>query len=238
MRSNDIKKMFAVTFMAMTITGCATTSKSAPIVSASSGAYVPTGISYTVKTGDTLWSIARHHRIDVETLARANALHSSSIISSGQMLRIPASPERASQIKPVYRPKNSQVFISAKDSFLWPARGQLLSVFGDKINGTNNKGIDIKIPEGSDVRASRAGKVVYSDSRMKGFGKTVILDHGDKFQTVYAYNSDILVRVGDVIRQNEVIAKAGKTGRAKEPSLHFEIRKDGEPRDPVMYLPR
>ena len=88
------------------------------------------------------------------------------------------------------------------------------------------------------VRASRSGKVVYRDQFMKGFGKTVILDHGDNYQTVYSYNSDILVNVGDQVAQNSVIAKVGRTGRAKDPTLHFEIRRDGEPQNPFFYLPR
>ena len=99
-----------------------------------------------------------------------------------------------------------------------------------------NKGVDIRAIEGSAVRASRAGKVVYCDSQLKGFGKTVILDHGNNYQTVYSYNRDILVKVGDVVEQNTVIAKVGRTGRAREPSLHFEIRRNGEPQNPIYYL--
>jgi len=67
-------------------------------------------------------------------------------------------------------------------------------------------------------------------------GKTVILDHGNNFQTVYSYNSDILVKVGDLVSQNTVIAKVGRTGRARQPSLHFEVRKNGEPQNPIYYL--
>ena len=125
-----------------------------------------------------------------------------------------------------------------RDSFLWPVRGTVISSFAEKVNSARNKGIDIRSMEGAQVKASRAGTVVFLDNKFKGFGKTVILDHGDNFQTVYAYNSRILVNLGDEIEQNEQIAKIGRTGRAKEPSLHFEIRKNGEPCNPSYYLPQ
>lgn len=125
-----------------------------------------------------------------------------------------------------------------KNFFTWPLKGTVVSFYGSKLDMTRNKGIDIRAEEGSSVRASRAGKVVFCDEWLKGFGKTVILDHGDSFQTIYAYNSLIMVNVGDVVEQNAVIAKVGRGGRAKEPSLHFEIRRDGEPQNPYYYLSR
>ena len=118
------------------------------------------------------------------------------------------------------------------ESFAWPVRGALVTSFGAITDKIISKGIDIKAPGGAGVRASRSGKVVYRDLYLKGFGKTVILDHGDRYQTVYSYNSDILVNVGDPVKQNMVIAKVGRTGRAKYPALHFEIRRDGEPQNP------
>lgn len=123
-----------------------------------------------------------------------------------------------------------------KDYFAWPVRGSVVSSFGAKAGRVINKGIDISAREGELVRAARAGKVVYCNPHMKGFGKTVILDHGDGFQTVYACNSDILVNVGDMVASNDPIAKVGRTGRAKEPMLHFEIRRDGKPQDPYYYV--
>ena len=125
---------------------------------------------------------------------------------------------------------------STKEVFSWPLKGYILTSFG--INGSSrSKGIDIRANEGAAVRAAKSGRVVYCDPHMKGLGNTVILDHGGGLQTVYAYNSAILVNVGDIVERGSVIAKAGSTGRAKEPSLHFEVRKNGEPQNPVYYLP-
>ena len=128
--------------------------------------------------------------------------------------------------------------IHYKEYFAWPVRGSILAPFGSKVDNVINKGIDIRVREGSSVLAARSGRVVYCDSHLKGFGKTIIIDHGEGLQTVYSYNSDILVNVGASVAQHETIARAGRTGRAKEPSLHFEVRKDGEPQNPLYYLPR
>ena len=125
-----------------------------------------------------------------------------------------------------------------KGLFVWPARGYIISGFGAKIDRVVNKGIDIKTDEGSIVRAARAGKVVYCDKRQRGFGETVIIDHGNGYQTVYAFNSEILVKTGDAVGQNDAIARSGATGRAIEPSLHFEIRRNGMPQNPMAYLSR
>lgn len=123
-----------------------------------------------------------------------------------------------------------------KESFSWPIKGYIITPFG--VNGTSrSKGVDIRASEGAAVRAAKSGRVVYCDPHMKGFGNTVIVDHGGGLQTVYAYNSVILVNVGDMVERGSVIAKAGATGRAKEPSLHFEVRKNGEPQNPAYYLP-
>ena len=120
--------------------------------------------------------------------------------------------------------------------FAWPVRGEVISFFGSKFDRSKNKGIDIMCSIDTDVRASHAGKVVFCDDKFKGYGKTVIIDHGNDFQTVYAYNSSILVKVGDAVEQNSVIARSGRSGRAKVPSLHFEIRRSGEGVNPLSYL--
>ena len=189
------------------------------------------GVYHYVKSGETLWGISRQYGVDINAIAKVNNLENArSDIRHGQRLLIPG-------------PTNKQAYTAPKPSFayqafVWPIRGTVISPYGDKLDRTKNKGMDISAPEGAPVRASKAGKVVFCDEWLKGFGKTVILDHGDNFQTVYAYNSLILVNVGDVVEQNMVIAKVGRGGRAKSPSLHFEIRRNGEPQNPFYYLSR
>jgi len=141
--------------------------------------------------------------------------------------------------EPVTKPVSAAypAYVPIKESFSWPVKGYIITPFG--VNGkSRSKGVDIKANEGASVRAAKSGRVVYCDPHLKGFGNTVIIDHGNGLQTVYAYNSAILVKVGDAVERGSVIAKAGSTGRAKEPSLHFEVRKNGEPQNPAYYLPR
>jgi murein DD-endopeptidase MepM/ murein hydrolase activator NlpD len=189
------------------------------------------GVYHYVKSGDTLWGISKLYDVDMNALISANRLDDSRDIQRGQRLLIPGATAKTREIAPVRRN-------FSKEFFSWPIRGNVVSYYGSKLDKTKNKGIDIRAYDGAGVRASRSGKVVFCDEWLKGFGKTVILDHGDNFQTVYAYNSVLLVKPGDVVEQNSVIAKAGRGGRAKEPSLHFEIRRNGEPQNPFYYLSR
>ena len=217
-------RLLLTVVLTLLLSGCATTHNVAytgtPLTSLS-------GIQHTVGGGETLWSISKKYNVGLDELLRANSLRRSSVIASGQVLTIPRGGMA----------KGHTLYRTSSDNFVWPVRGDIISAYGSKTGNVINKGVDIRTRNGADIRSSRAGKVVYCDSNMKGFGKTVILEHGDKYQTVYSYNSDILVRVGDEVPQMYVIAKAGRTGRAIEPSLHFEIRKDGEPQNPSFYLP-
>ncbi|MDP2929433.1 MAG: peptidoglycan DD-metalloendopeptidase family protein [Candidatus Omnitrophota bacterium] len=188
----------------------------------------PGGLYYYVKGGDTLWSISKLYDIDINSLIRSNNLDDSRDIQRGQRLLIPGKAVKSGPERKYF----------TKDFFMWPIKGSVVSYYGSKMDRTKNKGIDIRAGEGAGVKASRAGRVVFCDEWLKGFGKTVILDHGDSFQTVYAYNSVLLVKPGDVVDQNGLIARAGRGGRAKEPSLHFEIRRNGEPQNPFYYLAR
>lgn len=208
------------------LAGCATTAVKPPVDLAEQCQYGT--LYHEVRGGETLWRISKMYNVDMDTIVRMNSISDYHNLRTGQRILIPKAGKKAET--PRYAP--------SKDNFIWPARGALLSRFGDKFDRSKNKGIDIGLREGSDVSASRAGKVVFCDDKFKGFGKTVILDHGDRYQTVYAYNNSILVKVGDRVAQSTVIARSGKTGRAKEPSLHFEVRKDGDPQNPLYFLPR
>lgn len=120
-----------------------------------------------------------------------------------------------------------------KDSnWLWPASGTVLAGFND----ASNKGIDIAGNPGDPVMASAAGKVVYSGSGLRGYGKLVIIKHDENYLTAYAHNRELLVKEGDAVNRGQKIAELGSTD-ADRPKLHFEIRKQGRPVDPMTYLP-
>jgi len=125
----------------------------------------------------------------------------------------------------------------APQSFDWPLRGRLLARFGPAGGGAGNDGIDVAVPTGTDVRAAADGVVIYAGGAAKGFGNLILLRHRDGFVTVYGYASRLLVKADDAVHRGQVIAQSGASGAAREPQLHFEIRKDAAPVDPVQYLP-
>ncbi len=123
---------------------------------------------------------------------------------------------------------------------LLPAEARVSSVFGERIDPLSGElrhhdGIDIALPEGSPVRAAAAGTVVFS-GEMRGYGNTVILQHADGLETVYAHNRVNKVAVGHPVAQGDVVAEVGQTGRATGPHLHFEVRRAGTPVDPGASL--
>lgn len=121
----------------------------------------------------------------------------------------------------------------------WPVRGSVIRDFGEESRGNNtsiiNNGIDIAVAEGTSVKCVEDGEVVFSE-RYGGQGKLIIVDHKNGFFSVYAYNSELLAGKGSSVKKGQTIAKSGKTGSAVQPSLHFELRKDGRAVNPMNYL--
>jgi len=122
----------------------------------------------------------------------------------------------------------------------WPVRGRVIHGFGLYRHprfgtSTVSNGIEIAAPEGTEVRAIFSGQVVFSEW-FKGYGQAVILSHPDGFYTLYAHNSELLVRQGDAIRRGQSIAKVGATGSLSGPCLYFEIRKKDQPLNPTDWL--
>jgi len=122
-------------------------------------------------------------------------------------------------------------------AFRWPLRGRVVDNFGAKVNGAPNDGIDLAVPEGTPVRAAEDGVVAYAGNELKGYGNLVLVRHANGFVTAYANASELLVKRNDQIHKGQVIAKSGQSGTAANPQLHFEIRKNSAPVDPMQYLP-
>ncbi|AQS41396.1 MAG: Peptidase M23 family protein [Candidatus Tokpelaia hoelldobleri] len=118
----------------------------------------------------------------------------------------------------------------------WPVRGRILSNFGQHEGASTNDGMDIMVPEGTSVRAAESGEVIYSGSGLKEFGNTILIRHEDNVVTVYGHNGQLLVQRGQKVRRGDEIAKSGISGNAKTPRLHFEVRKNSTPVNPVKYL--
>jgi len=206
------------------------------------------GVWHPVKKYETLWRIARTYGVSLEEIKQANRL-SSNEIKVGQKLFIPKvtevkpikipdyllSEKKAIPEKKVLSPPEPIDTPEEKLFLLWPVEGEVIGYFGDK----GNKGIDIAAPEGTTVVAPANGVV-----ELAGYGKEpgnlLMIKHGKEgLITVYTYLSSWLVKKGDRVKEGDPIAKVGITGTAKNPCLHFEVRKieTVEPVNPLDYLP-
>lgn len=119
--------------------------------------------------------------------------------------------------------------------FIWPVEGEISSSFGNR-DGHPHDGIDIRAPKGTPIHASASGEVVYSGN-MSGYGNLILIKHRDNYFTAYAHCDERLVKEGKQVEQGDVIGKVGDTGHATGYHLHFEIRAQSTPMDPVAFLP-
>jgi len=221
----EMKKLLYLLLALIFLSGCATVS------------YTPSDLGksahlanyHEVRRGETLWCISRMYDVNLRDIVRSNRIPDASKIEVGQLILI---PKKAKETKPV-----SFSSLDKSESFIWPVKGRVISYFGSTKDMAKNKGIDIKARKESSVRASRSGKVNFISDNLKGYGKTIILDHPGGYQTVYAHNSINLVKENQAVKQGDVIAKVGESGRAKGSALHFEVRKNHNPQNPFYYLP-
>ncbi len=227
---------------------------------------VNAGSIYTVQSGDTIIRIASRAGISVSSLKAANGLKKSNIrigqklrvpnangaLDNVQTASVPtktgskstASTRASGYSEPkttkqaarsggtnVKTPKSTGI-----GKLRWPARGQVMTSFGASDNGSRNDGIDISMPKGTPVKAAENGIVIYAGSGLKEYGNTVLVRHGNGLVSVYGHASELIVERGDNVNRGQVVALSGMSGQANRPKLHFEIRKDAKPVDPLTYL--
>ncbi|MEW5768073.1 MAG: M23 family metallopeptidase [bacterium] len=191
------------------------------------------GIYHTVKPGETMWRIAKTYGVSLDYLLQVNQISDVAFVEVGREIFIPGA-QKALDIE-LPRPSLLVTGTEAEISFAWPLKGEIISGFGPRNDGLH-KGIDINAPAGTEIKAAARGKAVYCGDDMRGYGKIIILEHEAGFSTVYAHNSENLVQEGEEVEKGQLIGRVGATGRATSPHLHFEIRKDGQARDPMIYL--
>lgn len=265
----------------------------------------PISNTYTVKAGDTVYSIAREHGMDFRELIAMNNIENPNQISVGRVLKIKPKSDVPSSAVAVTAPVMSDVVIArpigdgqsveARSSgantdtlkrepkagkepysdqalamaenqgqprssepaavaakpepkleekpadstlsgdevpWIWPANGKIVGTFSE--NG--NKGVDIAGKAGDPVIAAGDGKVVYSGTGLRGYGKLVIIKHNATYLSAYAHNQNILVKEGQSVTKGQRIAEMGSTD-ADQVKLHFEVRRQGKPVDPLKHLP-
>jgi len=243
------------------LAGCSTTKTRAPVVDLSNQpAAAQPGGTYVVKPGDTLYQIARANNVDIESVKRWNNISDPNQISVGQVLRLsgsaaakpsaPAPTPAPVEAKPVplgepetppatTPPAQAPAPVAtpprASDASLitwgWPSSGPVTQTFS-----TSTKGIDIGGALGDPVSAAADGKVMYSGNGVRGLGNLIIINHQNGFITAYAHNRTLLVKTGQTVKRGAKIAEIGQTDTTS-PRLHFEIRRQGTPVDPLQYLP-
>ncbi len=121
--------------------------------------------------------------------------------------------------------------------FAWPLDGKILSGFGAKPSGQFNDGVNIAARSGQPVRAAADGEVVYASNQLKGFGNLLLIRHKNGWLTAYAHNEALLVKKGTTVQRGEVVARAGSTGSVQAAQLHFEVRFNRKPVNPMRVLP-
>ncbi|OGV75539.1 MAG: peptidase M23 [Methylotenera sp. RIFCSPLOWO2_02_FULL_45_14] len=137
-------------------------------------------------------------------------------------------PETKAEPKPDVKPNTETADIT---EWAWPTKGKVIANFND----AGNKGIDITGTMGQSINAAAAGKVIYSGSDLRGYGKLVIIKHNATYLSVYAHNNLIVVKEGQVVTRGQKIAEMGNTD-SNTIKLHFEIRQQGKSVDPNKFL--
>lgn len=176
------------------------------------------------------------------TLADKQSSLSRVLKNKAEVARLEEELERTSRyLTSLIRRLESQSSSSQRpSSFIWPVNGTVTSHFGWRMHPILkvekfHAGIDIAAPYGAEIKASAGGKVIFA-GWLGGYGNTLIIDHGAGYSTLYAHCSVIIVSEGEEVSQGEIIARVGSTGYSTGPHLHFEVRFNGEPQDPLNYL--
>jgi len=207
------------------------------------------GQSVTVRRGDSIYRLALANGISPLDLAVWNGIAPPYTIYPGQKLRLyPADAGTAANtgaasggatrppVRPTQTPPQPATPPPAGSPFhwRWPTDGQVITRFS--ASDTTRQGVDIGGRSGQPVRASADGEVVYSGSGLVGYGELVIIKHDEQWLTAYGHNRARLVNEGAKVKAGDQIAEMGRTGAARD-MLHFEIRYNGRPVDPLRHLP-
>jgi len=199
---------------------------------------------HVVRRGETVFAISWRYGLDPRDVARWNKLGDGTLIHPGQVLRLTPPPGMAPSSRQASR--SGSASSSAKGGrlppiptepspdFRWPTDGKVVVEFGRRPG--SGTGILIAGRKGQGIVAAADGRVVYSGSGLIGYGELIILKHNDTYLSAYGHNASRLVKEGNTVRKGQRIATMGE-GPGREPRLHFEIRKNGEPVNPRQFLP-
>ena len=226
------------------------------------------GVYHTVTKGVTLYRISQAYKIPLAKLMEANKLNSPSAVKVGQKMFIPGakvvlpvepyvplSPSEKKKLERSLETEESPPSPSSEGEarergegekppwagkeldIIWPIQGKINSPFGPRGKGFH-AGIDIGSPSYQEVKAAMDGEVILARQTQTGYGKVVILRHDLGFSSIYGHLNVIIAREGEAVRLGQSIGGVGSTGRSTGPHLHFELRHDGRPLNPLPLLPQ
>ncbi len=234
-----MRKWCSVLFLLGCLTGCSSEVNYAPVTDIATIEHIPKNGTYRVSQGETLYSIAWRYGLDYRYLASINHIAPPFHVVAGQHLYLSPKPLKSIPQKNRLVPKIPRVptlsvsrytlepdFNKRVTTWRWPAHGPVIGVYS-----TLNKGINIGGQKGNPVYSTAGGQVVYSGNGLRGYGNLIIIKHNSTYLSAYAHNSVVLVKEGQLVNAGQEIAEmGGKVG------LHFEIRRNGQPVNPLNYL--
>jgi len=220
-------------------------------------------LRHVLRRGQTLYSVAKMYGVEVAALMQANGIKNARHVAANQMLVIPV-PRTAKSASP--GPKEGGVMqaslapglglpdaedspspkkkkdargddarAAAQPALAWPVQGAVTASFGRRGKSDHHEGIDIDGDTGDPIRAAASGIVAFAGNH-GDYGRTVVIDHGEGWRTIYAHASTLKVEEGDPVRVGDTIAEVGRSGNARGTHLHFEVRREGRAVNPIPYL--
>ena len=203
---------------------------------------------HKVKRGENLFRIGRKYDVSVFDLMAYNDLSKPEDLQAGMELKIPVAiaekPQAQTTTSKQQTVKSDDTILkfdkidkdlARKKGFIYPVKGRIISKFGKQGHGIRNDGIDIAVALNTPVRASQSGTVMYAQD-VSTLGKMVLLKHRSGYISAYTHNNKLLVKKGQRVAKGQSIALSGDSGNAKQPMLHFEIRRYGKAINPTRLL--
>lgn len=226
-------RIIILILLAWSLTGCSHTRWSGTVSDSGHIEPIPKSGVHRVVHGETLYSISWRYGLDYRKVQKRNALEHTQIYS-GELIYLRGYSPRATRLAlaahKVHDTTTEQEPTAIVKVWHWPANGPVIGSFY-----VLNRGINISGREGQPIYAAAAGKVVYSGDGLRNYGNLIIIKHNSMFLTAYAHNARNLVQRGQWVKPHQEIAEMGSTGTNRT-MLHFEIRKGGEPVNPLNYL--
>jgi lipoprotein NlpD len=195
-----------------------------------------TGLTHILQPGENLYRLSRFYGVSVDTIVDANDIDDVTELKVGQRIWIPNAKRGAAQKSLAGSGLGSAARRAEDLKLVWPVRGKMSSRFGWR-NGRGHDGIDIPAKTGTPIVAAAAGRVIHSGRGLGDYGRVVIVKHEGYYSTVYAHNRRNRVEKGDFVEKGEVIGEVGSSGNASGPHVHFEVRHNRKPMDPLLFLP-